>query len=367
MSLRKKLPAALPWALAIGLPAIALVLFRLFQGDRSVMNWLVRHVSMPWKRAVSFLADPLPFSLGEVLWSAAVLALLFYLGRWVWLLFRRPDRLKRCARRAAGLAAAGLIVFCGYSLFWGVHYYGDSFSDKSGLTPRGATVEELASLTASFAAKASELSDSVARDDSGVFAENTGDILARSRGIYQGVCREFSFLDGPERRPKPMILSRLYSVMSFTGFLFPFTGEANVNVDAPACLLPSTILHEMAHQRGVAPEQEANFVAILAGLRSDDAAFQYSSALLGYIHLSNALYSASPQLWNSTNAYLNDQVRADLAANNAYWAQFTSPVEEAVDKVSSQVYESFLESYDQELGLQSYGACVDLLTAYYFD
>ena len=35
--------------------------------------------------------------------------------------------------------------------------------------------------------------------------------------------------------------------------------------------------------------------------------------------------------------------------------------------VSNTVYEGFLYSYDQTLGLKSYGACVDLLVNYYYE
>ena len=36
-----------------------------------------------------------------------------------------------------------------------------------------------------------------------------------------------------------------------------------------------------------------------------------------------------------------------------------------VEQVGSAVYEGFLQSYDQELGMRSYGACVDLLVEKY--
>ena len=60
---------------------------------------------------------------------------------------------------------------------------------------------------------------------------------------------------------------------------------------------------------------------------------------------------------------LSESVRADLRTNNAYWAQFET---KAAD-VSEKVYESFLQTYGDDRGMQSYGACVDLLTVYYLD
>ena len=151
------------------------------------------------------------------------------------------------------------------------------------------------------------------------------------------------------------------SWINFTGFFFPFTGEANLNVDSPECLLPATIAHELAHVRGIAPEQTANFVAILACDTCGDALYAYSGYLLGYIHLSNALYSASYDRWLAVAQGLCETASEDLRANNAYWRQFDSPVSEAADSA----YSGFLQSYDQELGSRSYGAVVDLLVAYY--
>ena len=159
------------------------------------------------------------------------------------------------------------------------------------------------------------------------------------------------------------MFSKIMSYLDFTGFFFPFTGEANINTDSPACFIPSTIAHELAHQRGVAAEDEANFVAVLACLENGDPVYCYSACLLAYTHLGNALYSADYDAWYAVYSSLSDGVRNDLAANNAYWAGFKTPV----SGISNSVYTGFLHSYGQTLGLRSYGACVDLLVAYYYD
>jgi hypothetical protein len=145
---------------------------------------------------------------------------------------------------------------------------------------------------------------------------------------------------------------------------FPFTGEANVNVDAPLCLLPATIAHEMAHQRMVASELEANFVGIAACTTSDDPVYQYSGYLMGLLQLCNALYPLDVESWRAiVTDYFTPELVADWNDNNAYWAALSSPVEET----AGNLYDSFLKSNDQALGMQSYGACVDLILAYYGD
>ena len=242
-------------------------------------------------------------------------------------------------------------------------YYASTFQEKSGLRTEPYSVEALAQVTALFARRAAEFSDQVERDGDGLFAEDRADLFARGISVYEGMTRKFPCLELAQPvRAKPIFFSRLQSILGFTGVYFPFTGEANVNVDAPACMLPATIAHEMAHQRMTASEQEANFVGIAAAVSSGDPVFQYSGYLFGLVQLCNALYPAAPEAWREiTGTYFTQELANDWNANNAYWAELSSPVEDA----AGQVYDSFLKGNDQELGMRSYGACVDLLVTYF--
>ena len=42
-----------------------------------------------------------------------------------------------------------------------------------------------------------------------------------------------------------------------------YTGESNININYPDFVVASSATHEMAHQRGVARENEANFVSFV--------------------------------------------------------------------------------------------------------
>lgn len=327
----------------------ALGVFALARSDRSAMDWWLAHVSMPAKHGLSFLVNFLPFSACEL---GATLLILAVVVRFVGAVRRR--RVAAWALHTAVLLVWG---YAGVCALWGTQYYGTSFAEKGGMTAPPVGVEELAAVTDYFAAQVNAAAPLVDRDADGVFNVDTREIFDGYAHLYDPLTARWPFLDGPERRPKPAFYSKLMSAWGFTGYLCPLDGESTLNVDSPAVFLPVTIAHELAHQRGVAAEQEANFVGVVAATASVNADYQYSGWLFGYLHLSNALYSADPARAAESYQALCDAARADLAANNAYWKQWEGPVKQTGEKV----YTTFLQGYGQTLGMRSYGACVDLL------
>lgn len=334
---------------------VFLGIFLLLRQNRAAMNFLVFRITTPWKRAVSAAVCLLPFSGMEFCIAALVILA-------VGLLIRCGLRFKAkgpgiLGRTLLFFCCAGLLIYDGYCLFWGANYYADSFSERSGLTAAPVSAEELYQTTRYYVALANSCCGQVKRDESGRFDESLDDIFAGAETVYDNIAERWEFLESPWRRPKRMLFSKIMSMTNFTGVFFPFLGESNLNVDSPASLIPSTIAHELAHQKNVAAEQEANFVAVAASVSADDPVYRYSGALLAYIHLGNALYEADRELWAEVYGSLDPLVRGDLDENNAYWAAYEGKTADAAEAI----YTSFLQSYGQTLGMKSYGACVDLL------
>ena len=103
-------------------------------------------------------------------------------------------------------------------------------------------------------------------------------------------------------------------------------------------------------------------MGITAAVLSGDPVYQYSGYLMGLVQLCNALAPVDREAWNAiVQQYFTQEMASDWNANNAYWAELSSPVEET----AGQVYDSFLKGNGQKLGMRSYGDCVDLLVAYF--
>lgn len=343
--------------------ALVILLHFALRHKHTLMVTLSEKLVQPIHHALALFNSHVGFSVAELL---IVCAVLFVIAELVWglvLLLRCKMTGRRLYAGFARIASLVLLAYAGFCALWGTYYYGDDFEHKSGLSNEPVTVQELESVTAYFAALANEYGAQVERNGDGFYVADRAEILRRSPELFDNTVGEYPNLAGPRVSAKPIYFSRILSYLDFTGFLFPFTGEANVNMDFPPALFASTVAHELSHQRGVAKEQEANFTAVLASLNYGDVDYCYSAALLAYTHLGNALYKADYEAWEKIYLSLDEDIRRDFALNNAYWRQFDTPAQ----TVSNSVYEAFLQSYEQTLGRKSYGACVDLLVNYYYD
>lgn len=359
LSLYKICPVANTAAL---LGAALLALHLLTRNNRAFTEKLVDDYIHPFHLWMAELCAGLGrVALAEVLiWAFVLLMAVLVIFRLSGL-FRPGRRLSSLYALAMTLLSAVLLVYSGYSLLWGSYYYADNFAADGGFEQRDISVSELETVTKYFAQLLNEYGEQVNRDADGFYSVDKADIIDRSADIYRNTEQLHPSLAGPDIPVKGIASSRLLSYMDFTGFFFPFTGEACVNTDFPPSLFPSTVAHELAHQRRVAREQDANFAAVLSCMESGDMDYAYSGCLLAYTYLGNALYEAAYSRWEAVYDSLSDSVLLDMALNRAYWDQF----ETAVQTVSNTFHEGLLQSYDQELGLKSYGACVDMLVCYY--
>ena len=336
----------------------------LLRRNEELLDAVSRHFVRPWHRALGEFSSIFPFSLCAVLIALAVLGALTYVIFQIVYMFRRREVLKRVYRIFMTFLMAFCIFYGGFCALWGIYFYTADFEEQSGIHAQPISTLELKLVTYYFSHLLNEYSDDVARDENGLFAEDMDAVFDHSPLLYDSVSKEFPCLEGKPLRSKPFLFSKVLSHMTFTGFFFPFTGEANINVDSPDCMTASTIAHEIAHQRGVAQEDEANFVAVLASLADGDSVYCYSSCLMAYTYLGNALYAADYETWLNIYNSLKPEVIADLRDNSSYWDKYRDSV---VNTASDAIYTGMLYSYGQTDGLKTYGKCVDLLVAYYID
>ncbi|MGE5542915.1 MAG: DUF3810 domain-containing protein [Bacillota bacterium] len=276
----------------------------------------------------------------------------------------RPDLLRQVlVQRGVILASFVSLVYAGFVVLWGLNYNRLSFSRLAGLETRPATVDDLAGLCGSLARTADYLRLQTKEDPHGVMSlnDNTPGALRRAHLGYERVSSIYPFLGGRYSLPKAVFISSLWSYTGISGMYWPFTGEANVNVAVPESSIPAAACHEMAHQRGFAREDEANYIAYLVCRLHPDVDFRYSGTLLALDHAMAQLRARDPRRYAAVRASYSEAVVRDLARVDAFWQAREGTIERFSDRVNDQ----YLKANQQSDGVLSYGRMVDLLLADY--
>lgn len=327
--------------------------------ERLHTRGLFRWLSVP----IGFITSLAPFSLTEAALIVGVPVVLVLFVFWLVRLIRRPGKMVRIGRLLRGLAWTASLAYLLFMLLHGLNYDRLPVAVSFGFQTRERSAAELEKTAGWLAEQTSILRLSVKEDGQGVFrlSSDLADTLKTASAGYDAASKIYPLMSGARIRPKGVLLSHYWSYTGITGLYMPLLVESNINIDAPPYSLPDTILHEIAHTRGFAREDEAGFIAFLAGISHPDPDFAYSVLVDTTIRSLNALYGADKEAYNRVAALLGEGVWRDLASGNAYWKQFEGPVQEK----STQVNNSYLQANLQDDGVQSYGRMVDLVLAWY--
>jgi len=372
-----KLPLGVIIAICV-LPVILTVLFYVLRPISKVMDWAATRVSAPIRGLLGLLSSIYPFSVTEVLLTVAVVWLIYYIVKTIMVTVRRRGKLKILSRRLLPIVVAVFYIWGIFCWLWNSGYHAPGFAEKNGFTGNGVAVHDLAVVTRLFAEKANELAPLVKRDENGRYIEDRREMFATSTNIYRILASKFPGLNGRLYQPKSMMFSWLMSRTGYTGMYFALTGEANINTRMPGPIMPAVVAHEHAHQLGIFAEDEANFVGIAACVTSGNTVFEYAGYLNGLMYLLPALSSDDSETWAEIGASLSDEVIRDWQDNNDFWEaqkkvetgvgfidNFLTTITVTVSDAVDNVYDGYLKSQKQELGIKSYGACVNLLVEYF--
>lgn len=308
----------------------------------------------------------LPFSLAQILLILAVAGLVLLLPRSV----RRTAR-ARSLKAGFGplhrwISTAAILVWA-FHFLWGLNYSRPRLIDRLPLEaiepdPRSLARMTLilgdeANRTYGWAVKAGQIEPDTLGSRLTVSGQVVGERLTSAYNqMLPGYVRVRM---SPPKIPR--VLSPLMSRVGVSGFYFPLTGEASVNGQIPGATLPSVMAHEMAHQRGIAPEDEANFLAYIACRESGLPAARYSGALHAFKLAALALHRADPELYSETVQGLLDPGPArDISAIRRFWSRHSGPVSDA----AQQANHAYLRMNTQREGIRSYDQAIRLILAW---
>lgn len=355
---KKKLP--LFSKISYILAAICAMLFLIFILSEKFSDFFNLHIASILRAALAYITGWIPFSLAEMLFimipAITVFTVMFAMKHYA-------DSWRDVLRFCAILISVASLLFSTFTLSFASAYRGTSLDKKLNIERNDVSADELYETALILANELNLESDNI------VFQSNGFSIMPYGRGemndklidAYSVACEKYSFIQRLDSNIKPVMLSGLLSYTHITGIYSFFTGEANINTAFPDYTVPYTAAHELAHQRGIAKEDEANFVAFLVCMESEDAYIRYSAYLNLYEYVSSALYSADVELYRKVNSELDIDVRYEMSAYSKFFEKYEESV---ASEVTETVNNTFLVIQGTE-GTKSYGMVVDLAVAYY--
>ena len=344
-----------------GLAALSAVLYIIFLFSESFSDFFNRYISSALRAVLAYATAWIPFSLAEffIILSPLLLVALVAVGT-----KKYADSWRDVFVYCGTLLSLVALIFTLFTFGFAPAYRGTTLDKKLGIDRQDVSAEELYDTAIILSERINEEYRLVCYNNETAFSVmpyGYGEMNDRLITAYDTACDKYGFVQRLDSKLKPVMLSELMSYTHITGVYSFFSGEANINVAFPDYTLPFTAAHELSHQRGIAREDEANFMAFLVCIGSEDGYIRYSGYLNLFEYVSSALWRASPELYYKAMSTLPIPVRREMSAYSAFFNKYR---DSAVSKVSETVNNTSLILQGTE-GTKSYGMVVDLAVAYY--
>nr|WP_321235190.1 DUF3810 domain-containing protein [uncultured Psychroserpens sp.] len=298
----------------------------------------------------------LPFSVGDILYTL----LAVYVIRW--LIVNKKRIIKDTKHWFLDVLSAISMGYLAFHILWAFNYYRLPLHESLNIENE-YTTEELVNLTKQLIKKTNRIHLSLAVNDSTKVAlpYSKSEVLKMVPNGYDKLSEKFPYLEYQPRSIKRSLYSLPLTYMGFSGYLNPFTNEAQVDGLIPTFKFPTTGSHEVAHQLGYAAENEANFIGSMAAIHHSDVYFNYSGYAFALRHCLYETYRRNPELYTELKEQINIGVLKNYQEVRDFWDGYQNPTE----PLFKATYNNFLKSNNQAGGMDSYSYVVALLVNYH--
>ena len=353
----EKIPLFCKISLIIG--AICTILYVIICISEPFSDFFNRYVSTAFRFLFAKITNILPFSLAELI--IILLPVIAFISIWYLLKFRCDTRRSSTVSIVCIFSILALFL-SSFVLCFAAGYKGTSLDKKLDIKTESVSTDDLYKTSEYLVDKINELSVEISygNDDFSLMPYDFKEMNEKLLEAYDVFCQDHNFISTFNSRLKPVLLSEAMSYAHITGIYSFFTGETNINVRFPDYTIPFTSAHEMAHQRGIAREDEANMIAFLVCIESEDPYIQYSAYLNVFEYVASALYRADSKKFQQIYNKLNTNTYREQKAYNAFFEKYDNSV---ASQVSGAVNDTYLKAQGTA-GKKSYGMVVDLTVAY---
>ncbi|NSL91037.1 DUF3810 domain-containing protein [Chitinophaga sp. Mgbs1] len=301
-----------------------------------------------------------PFSVGDVIYTAWIVTGIFFL-------------LKLCYKLIRLLwAEAGLLflrgihtllkLYLAFLILWGLNYDRNTLLRDTGIVTGKYDTQQLYQLSDTLLRLVNREKANLGDTLHAAAVNISGPaVFKMALRAYDSAAVKWPALRYRHPSVKPALFGEWLNYPGVTGYLNPFTAEAQVNTTVPAVVQPFVTCHEIAHQIGYAPEEDANFVGYLAATSIPDSRFRYAAnfdmLLYSVRQLGRRDTTLAKEIWHRTVP----GVKADYEVIMNFYEKYTGKIED----YSTVLYDQYLKANKQDKGIRSYSEVTGWLIAYF--
>jgi hypothetical protein len=292
------------------------------------------------ERSLAAVTSRAGFSVGECIDFLGIAFVLTRAAVWV----RRPGRKRaKWMRFLLETAAAACLYLVGFYAMWGWCYERAPLTDRVAFDQGRVNEPAVRNLTAEAVAELNRLGPVAHR------SHRNPDLRAVASDV-QAIARRLGNRDDllfPA--PKRSFLDWYLSATGIAGYINPYSAEDIEASDVLWFERPDFVAHEWSHTAGFAREDEANYIAVIACLRSRDPVVAYSGWQQVFLYL--------PQPHLTSNTFVKevwDDFGAMTARNKAH-------VNVNLSAFQWRFYNGYLKANNVKNGTVSYSGFVNLV------
>ena len=307
-------------------------------------------------KALRYAFGWLPFSVGDIFYTIASI----YIIRW---LFINRKRISNDTKDwFIDVFSTVSLVYFAFYLFWGMNYYRLPLHKAVQLENK-YTTEELIIVTKKLIEVSNTIHINISQNDTlkieMPYTKN--ELLSKVVNGYNTLEQKFPHLKYNPSSVKLSIYSLPLTYMGYSGYLNPFTNEAQIDGMIPLYKYPTTACHEVAHQIGYAAENETNFIGCLAAINNEDIYFKYSGYIFALRHCLNEIYRRDVGCYEDLLESVNKGILKNYQESYNFWVSYQNPLQ----PIFKSTFNSFLKANNQEKGIESYSYAVALFVNYF--
>lgn len=294
--------------------------------------------------ALRFISSLFPFAIGDIIYALLFAFVLYKIFRF----YQQRKTLKKQDQVTVPLQVLNfsLILYIIFKIVWGLNYSRPSVSEELGIGNEKYTVKELVLLGNYFVKKTNDLKLKQSKTQ----AYTINELETSSSAAYDLMEKKNTLFRYPNPCLKAVLNPWVVSKAGIEGYYVPSSGEANMNMNLPNFVRPYVSCHEIAHQLGIAYEDEANLLGYLTASNSPDVNYQYSAnyEMLRYILFEVRM--KSPDDYKTLHDQLRPQVLSDFKAEKEFWHKYNGQMFGYMDAA----FDRFLKLNNQKKGIDSY-------------